>query len=420
MEKVKLFLFTNGYPYGKGEKPFIEPEINALKDIYELTIVSYASPEKIEDKANYTNLDEKIKNIRIQISDSKASKIFGSILAFFDPKWIREFNSILKARQNIIARIKESLSFYVCAKKIYRWIKQSGIFDGSEKSIAYSFWNTTYALALCWYKQRHGKFSLVTRVHGYDLFNERVKRGQRQPYKCYMDSMEDMVFFASEDGYDYYVNHFAAEKDSEKYRLLRLGVPELTVNGELARGRRFELVSCSNLIPLKRVDLIIKALAQLPDRVEIKWTHFGTGALQAELEELACEMLGEKTGISYEFAGFVKNEELLRLYSSKYVDCFIALSSSEGGCPVSVMEAMSAGIPIIATNVGGMAEEVFENGILLEANPEIEEIRNAIISIYDKSDEETILMRNASRSIWNERFNQEKNINSLVQVLGSL
>lgn len=419
MEKEKLFLFTNGYPYGKGEKPFIDPEVNALKDIYELTIVSYASPEKIEDKPSFTKLDEKIKNIRIQISDSKASKLFGAILAFFDPKWIRELISILKTRQKIISRIKESLSFYICAKKIYRWIKKTGILDSTENSIVYSFWNTTYALALCWYKERYGKFRLVSRIHGYDLFNERVKRGQRQPFKCYMDSAEDMVFFASEDGYNYYVNYFAEDKNSEKYRVLRLGVPELKLSGELAKSDCFELVSCSNLIPLKRVDLIIRTLAELPDFVKIKWTHFGTGALQPELEELAARMLGDKTNISYEFAGFIENDKLLRRYCSMYVDCFITTSSSEG-LPVSIMEAMSAGIPIIATNVGGMAEEVSENGILLPANPGVEEVKNAIISIYGKSDEEIAQMRNASRSIWDERFNQEKNINALVQVLGSL
>ena len=420
MEKEKMFLFTNGYPYGKGEKSFIEPEINALKDIYELTIVSYASPEDIKDTSHLSQLDEEINNIIVQISESKFSKILNSFLAFLDPKWIRELISILKTRQKVIARIKESLSFYVCAKKIYRWIKKNGILDGTKNSIVYSFWNTTYALALCWYKERYGEFSLVSRIHGYDLFNERVERGQRQPFKCYMDSVEDMVIFASVDGFRYYVDHFAENKNSKKYHVLRLGVPELKISRELAKSDRFELVSCSNLIPLKRVDLIIRTLAVLPDFVKIKWTHFGTGTLQPELEKLAERMLGEKTGVSYDFACFIKNEELLRLYSSKYVDCFIALSSSEGGCPVSIMEAMSAGIPIIATDVGGMAEEVFENGILLSENPGVEEVKNAIISIYGKSDEEIAQMRNASRSIWDERFNQEKNLKSLVRVLGSL
>lgn len=419
MEKGKLFLFTNGYPYGKGEKSFIEPELNALKDIYELTIVSYASTEDLKDTSHLSQLDEEINNIIIQISKSKFSKILNSFLALFDPKWIRELISILKTRQKVFARIKESLSFYVCAKKIYRWIKKTGIFDGANNSIAYSFWNTTYALALCWYKERYGKFSLVSRIHGYDLFNERVERGQRQPFKCYMDSVEDMVIFANEDGCSYYVNHFAENKNSKKYHVLRLGVPELKISREIAKSDRFELVSCSNLIPLKRVDLIIRTLAELPDSVKIKWTHFGTGALQTELENLAAKMLGEKTNISYKFAGFIENDKLLRNYSSMFIDCFITTSSSEG-LPVSIMEAMSAGIPIIATDVGGMAEAVFENGILLSGNPGVEEVKNAIISIYGKSAEEIAQMRNASRRIWDERFNQEKNINALVQVLGSL
>lgn len=415
MEKRKLFLFTNGYPYRQGEKSFVEPEINALKDVYELTAVACLSSEQAECDPP----DDGVNSIRIDISESKASKIISSVLAFFDPKWLRELISILKTREKCGARIKESLSFYVCARKIYRQIKKCGILDDAEGSIVYTFWNTTYALALCWYKERRGSFSLVSRIHGYDLFNERVERGGRQPFKRYMDSVEDMVFFASEDGYSYYQSRFAGKKRDGKYRVLRLGVPDIRPDQELCRGERFELVSCSNLIPLKRVDLIINALAELPDTVKINWTHFGAGALLEELLKLAEEKLGNKSGVSYKFAGFVENEELLEFYSSKYLDCFITTSSSEG-LPVSIMEAMSAGIPIIATDVGGIAEEVFENGILLPANPQIEEIKNAVISIYGKSDEEIARMRSASRNIWDERFNRDKNLNELVQALGLL
>ena len=47
---------------------------------------------------------------------------------------------------------------------------------------------------------------------------------------------------------------------------------------------------------------------------------------------------------------------------------FINLSSSEG-IPVSIMEAQSFGIPVIATNVGGSGEIVVsETGVLVDEN----------------------------------------------------
>lgn len=59
---------------------------------------------------------------------------------------------------------------------------------------------------------------------------------------------------------------------------------------------------------------------------------------------------------------------------------FINVSSSEG-LPVSIMEACSFGIPIIATNVGGTAEIVQAgvNGILLKEQFETEVLKQAIL-----------------------------------------
>ena len=55
--------------------------------------------------------------------------------------------------------------------------------------------------------------------------------------------------------------------------------------------------------------------------------------------------------ISFELKGFVDNNELLQIYTDKCFSFFINVSESEG-LPVSIMEAASAGIPIVATDVG--------------------------------------------------------------------
>ena len=62
-------------------------------------------------------------------------------------------------------------------------------------------------------------------------------------------------------------------------------------------------------------------------------------------------------------------------------DSFITTSSTEG-LPVSIQEAMAAGIPIIGTNVGGIPEMIDGNGVLLSANPSNKEVAEAILRIY--------------------------------------
>ena len=57
--------------------------------------------------------------------------------------------------------------------------------------------------------------------------------------------------------------------------------------------------------------------------------------------------------IRAEFKGRVLNKEVLKFYIDEVPDLFINLSSSEG-IPMSIMEAMSCSIPVIATNNKGI------------------------------------------------------------------
>lgn len=103
----------------------------------------------------------------------------------------------------------------------------------------------------------------------------------------------------------------------------------------------FTIVSCSNLISLKRVDIIIQALGLIDDR-EIRWIHFGDGILKEQLIEMAERLLGNKDNIQFEFRGQVKNEQIKDFYRLGETDCFITTSQTEG-MPMSIIEALSFG-----------------------------------------------------------------------------
>jgi len=107
--------------------------------------------------------------------------------------------------------------------------------------------------------------------------------------------------------------------------------------------------------------------------------------------------------------------EVINHYLQKSIDVFLSLSESEGGTPVSMMEAQSFGVPVIATNVGGVGEIVIDKktGFLLGDNPtETEFVEKVGIFINDK----TILSRMKKDSFenWNENFNAEKNYRKFV------
>ena len=104
-----------------------------------------------------------------------------------------------------------------------------------------------------------------------------------------------------------------------------------------------------------------------------------------------------------------KQEKILEEYKILNPDIFINLSSSEG-IPVSIMEAMSYGIPCIATNVGGTCEIVNnKNGALLDENPSIETISSQLNHFIYMNKIEYIKYKRNAYLTWYKYFNAEYN-----------
>ena len=121
------------------------------------------------------------------------------------------------------------------------------------------------------------------------------------------------------------------------------------------------LVCVSRLIPRKGIADLLQALAGLTN-VECELTVAGEGPIDTELKGLAA-----KLGISdrVKFVGYKSPEELNQCYVD--ADAFVLPTRSDAFANV-ILEAMAAALPVIATDVGGVAEAVVdgETGILVE------------------------------------------------------
>lgn len=112
------------------------------------------------------------------------------------------------------------------------------------------------------------------------------------------------------------------------------------------------LVTSSRLVHKNAVDDVIRALALLPESV--KFLVCGTGADEAMLKRLARELGVEERVV---FRGNVSHEELPGLLAAS--DMFIRPSRTEG-FGSSFVEAMAVGVPVIATQEGGIADFLFD------------------------------------------------------------
>lgn len=84
------------------------------------------------------------------------------------------------------------------------------------------------------------------------------------------------------------------------------------------------------------------------------------------------------------------------------------------------MEAQSAGIPVLATAVGGTTEIVNnENGFLVEKDVNLKEVVSIIQNYLSSTDEEKQRKRNLSYENWKQNYNAETNYNEFVKLLFS-
>jgi glycosyltransferase involved in cell wall biosynthesis len=117
--------------------------------------------------------------------------------------------------------------------------------------------------------------------------------------------------------------------------------------------REGRMVFIGRLRSPKRVDLALEALRQVREAVPAATLDVvGDGPLRAGLEQLAGRL-----GVSdrVRFLGTRTDLPLLL----RDAQCFVLASDSEG-CPLSVLEAMAAGVPVVATSVGGVPELVVD------------------------------------------------------------
>lgn len=294
------------------------------------------------------------------------------------------------------------------ARRIRRWLKQN---CPDEQFLFYSYWLYECAFVAARLHQMFPGSHFVSRCHGFDLYEER-HRGGYLPYREYLMRTADMICPISQDGKNYLSALYQGKWD-QKIRVMRLGTENCGINPERNR-EPFTAVSCSNLVSVKRVDRIISALKKAHQN--IRWYHFGDGALRPELE-MAAQKLPEN--VEYKFMGQVPNNRVMQFYCEKHVDAFINVSSSEG-VPVSIMEALSYGIPVIATDVGGTHEIVEHgvNGFLLPKDFCDIELLGAIDLLQASCEE--LDMRKSAREIWARKCSAVENYSFFYQSLSEL
>ena len=163
-------------------------------------------------------------------------------------------------------------------------------------------------------------------------------------------------------------------------------------------NKPFRFVTAGNLIPIKNINLILKAFKEISNEFDIHLDIAGDGILKKKLEKYCID----NNLYNVTFHGRLNTSALSDLFNQ--CDSYIISSNSET-FGVSALEAMACGLPVIATDCGGPSEFINEsNGILIPVN-NVDKMKDAIIEMIKNIDKYD--RQNISKEVI-EKFSSEK------------
>lgn len=412
MEYIKsLVILGECFPFDKGES-FLENELPFAEGFDRI----YLCPCQVEnDQTKRPVANDKVRIIPLKKDRNKALRVLRSAVCLVNPLFWKEIGFLIQSGKMNSRTIKSLLSFLSIgmssAKKIKRQLQKDGVSDDAD-IVFYSYWMFYHAYAALRLKEQFPNSKAVSRCHRFDLYEYR-NPDHYIPFRQYIIENLDTIFSISEDGKNYIESSYPNFR--KNIVVSRLGTMDYGVRTIDTISSPFRIISCSWISPVKRVWKIVDALSQIRD-IEIEWTHVGSGQEFESLKKYAGEKLS--ANIHAVFTGAVSNPDLMTLYQQNDYHLFVNVSESEG-IPVSIMEAMSFGIPVAATNVGGVGEIVShgKSGTLIEKDFEDQVLADAIREFAEMDVCDYGAYRANARKDWEEKFNAARNFTDFYKTL---
>jgi glycosyltransferase involved in cell wall biosynthesis len=408
--KYNVLFIDNSLTNNAGLNPFFKMSLENLTSSFNkiICIGKFNNKYKMEVN-NYKNV------IVFNVGKKEMiKKWYLTINTFFSREWFVELKRAIKNRASISSIIMAFLLSFrgmVYASYSKQLCKELKSANKGSKWVIYSYWLDSDAYAAALLKKEFPWIKAVSRAHAYEI------NYKRNPFVLYLmrafilNSL-DSISFISKISREFFVDSLKLSTSEIKTNLrvdyLGIKKPDRKTICKPSDDGIFRIVSCSYLVSIKRVDLIIKALSKWQGN-KINWKHFGGGPLLEEMLELAHQQLDGNNNICWEITGDISNDAIHNYYSNNKIDAFISMSSTEG-IPVSFMEVLSYGIPIITTNVGSISE-IIDNqcGIIIDENPNIDTIITSFQSFISIGKDEKYIMRENAYKKWLDKFDQEKN-----------
>jgi len=337
-----------------------------------------------------------------------------------EKQWKNRFPvfNLLKPRYSIYERFLRKISPKIATlpsvlieRQIGHWFKMSDIVLIHYITIAVEFLHLI----------KKFKKNIFVHVHGYDIF---LNTADINGKLCFSADYEQRIIELSN-----YVT-FIANSEYTKNKILSIGINESKVkikyfgvpNQELKlkmENNTINILFLGRLVDFKRPDIVIKAFIRACEKgMDGQLIVAGDGDFR-----VTCELLKRESQFSDRITmlgavNYLRAEELYKwadiysMHSSMGV-----FSNNEEAFGVSMIEAMSFGLPIVTAN-GGAVNEVVENwvtGIIVPQN-DIEAHADALLTLY-KNRELLFEMGHNAQMVQQKKFSLLQEQQQLFEIL---
>jgi colanic acid/amylovoran biosynthesis glycosyltransferase len=266
VKNKSLIVFSENYPYEGGEQFFVN-------DLYYLSgkfSKLYVFPTKEKNKQIIERKPDNLVPLKAISANSNVKNLFSNWRLTLSMLYCEVV--LNKKRIYFLKNLKYFLSIFSETIEMENIFQKNLKVEGVvEDDVFLSLWMNKYTLMLSISKYKNHIKDFSFRINGVDIFNERNKGGYL-PFERFNYKQSKRVIINSKFSYNYKEkqNLYVDKLDYNYYSIDDYGLNPVNEDNV------FHIVSCSNLIPLKRVKLIQEALMFADFKV--KWTHFGDGS----------------------------------------------------------------------------------------------------------------------------------------------
>ena len=399
--------------YQREIPPFMQIELQYAEKVFDK--IYYISPSI--SNGEFFDKYQKISLVEIDRAKKPLNMFLACFLIFKKPFSVQIWKATKKKALSLSV-LKHILQYAYIEKMMSKTIRRVIASLNTEDNICLlSAWFNEVAFVASQMKKKYPAVKAYSFAHAFEIDPTR-NRYIEYSFDDEKFLVLDKVFFISRIMQERYIESVNGplKEIAQKSTVTYLGCEKKKEKIDIKQEDTFHLCTCSSIVELKRLHLVVEALTKW-SKTKICWTHLGDGPLNELVKGRAEELQKKNFNVEINFLGKLSNEEVHNYLATKQVDLFLNVSNREG-LPVSIMEAMAYGIPVMATNVGGTSEIVNNNnGVLLPVDIDGEQLSLKLEQFVDLDKETQLLMRKNAYDTWRKYFDARKNISDFMKTI---